>query len=113
MYARSVKIRMATLELMRKLADKSEGNNPYHYQESEDLAGDCANYVETGGWDDRPGSMVTTRRWVKQYLLRSGYFRVQPYGGGSFIVCWRDEYAKIRSARMLAPYVRRRGKAIV
>lgn len=106
-YARSIKIRMATLELMMKLADSNEKDRPIPYETVEDLGNDAANWVKKGGWDRKAGSTVTAQRWARQYLSRFGPFKVGSFGPSSFIVTWRDGYSRGEVVAELARFRRK------
>lgn len=106
-YARSIKIRMATLELMLKLADKSEKETPIPYETLESLGNDCANWVRRGGWDRKPASTVTCQRWAKQFLSRLGPFKPQNFGPAQFVVSWRDGFERAEVAGELARFRRK------
>ncbi len=109
-YARSVKIRMATLELLKELADRTDEGKPVPWETFQDLARTCGQYVKKGKWDRKPGSSVACERWVGQYCAKLlGFFRLSPYGDG-FVVAWRDRDQVVEVQAMLAPYAKRRGE---
>lgn len=107
-YNRSLKIRMAALDWLRKLADQADRKKGVPYESIEDLGADCAQWVHRGGWDRKPGSTEAGARWAKQYLRASGYFASDPENPSQFVVVWRDGYARAEVETMLARYKRRR-----
>ncbi len=108
-YTRSIKIRMVTLEFMKDLADLAEAGKPVPLETMEDLADYAVNYVESSGWDRKPASSVTTRRWARTYIRGNSHFKTQPYGSGSFLVSWMGgEPTKERVNRILLEFRRKK-----
>lgn len=106
-YARSMKIRMGTLELLLKLADLTDKEKPVTYETIDELGNDAANWIKKGGWDRKAASAVTANRWIRQYISRLGPFKIANYGPSSFAVIWRDGYSRAEVVAELARFRRK------
>lgn len=108
-YNRSIKIRMGTLDWMRKLADgHDQGFKRLEYTSFDELGADCGQWTHKGGWDKKPGSTEAGTRWARQFLRKSGYFEPIDVTNSSFVIAWRDGESRAQVIAMLQTYKRHR-----
>lgn len=110
-YSRSLKIRLAVMECLAKLAQHESPLSQPVWDSFEDLAGYCANYVFTSRWDSKPASIVTCARWCKQFFLSNGLFKTLAVGSGAFSVSFRSAASRPAIFSLLKQYRPGRRKA--
>jgi hypothetical protein len=106
-YSRSIKIRLAILEYLKKLSERDH-DSLIAWDSITNLAVSAANYVEASGWDTKPASSVTAARWCQQFMYGDGPFQSLSLGSGLFRVAYRNELGERRVLRMLKEFRRRR-----
>lgn len=107
-YSRSLKIRLGVAECLGGLAAATDEGRRMSWDTLDELAGYAANYILDAKWDRRPASSVTCGRWVKQFLLPNGLFRLDSEAGGGFSVAFRTAKTRLTLKSILRDYSRQK-----
>ena len=109
-YNRSMKVRIGVKDCLYQLAkDRS-----LTFDSLEAVGGYCGNYITSAGWLRQGASSVSCVRWIKQYIMVNGHFKLKSLGSGTFQISFRspeDRSAALREINEEKAILRKSRKA--
>ncbi|MDE2021279.1 MAG: hypothetical protein KGJ13_13165, partial [Patescibacteria group bacterium] len=107
-YSRSLKIRLGVADCLGGLSDETDAGRRTAFDSMDELAGYAANHILLAKWDRRPASSVTCGRWVRQFILPNGLFKLDTEQAGGFSVSFRNGKSRSALKSILRDYSRQK-----